>query len=199
VTRRHARRLEVVVERRDDGHLLKSPAVGLFWPTSSRSLASGASVGTLEILGTAYELTIPRGLSGLLEPLRREAAPDSLDPQFVSYGSALGVLSPWGSRLGSGSNASVEPTDDPATMPDHQHVFRAPTSGRYYGRSAPDKPPFVVPGAELVAGGTVCLLEVMKTFNRVTYDGDPCRVREVLVADGADVNAGDPLVALDPI
>jgi hypothetical protein len=37
----------------------------------------------------------------------------------------------------------------------------------------------------------------MKTFHRVTYTGEPVRVRTVLVADGDDVNAGDPLVAFD--
>jgi acetyl-CoA carboxylase biotin carboxyl carrier protein len=80
-------------------------------------------------------------------------------------------------------------------------VFRAPTSGRFYGRSAPDKPPFVAPGAQLAHGATICLLEVMKTFHRVTYGGpglpDTARVRGVLVADGDDVNAGDPLLALE--
>jgi biotin carboxyl carrier protein len=31
----------------------------------------------------------------------------------------------------------------------------------------------------------------------VTYDGEPARVREILVADGADVEAGDALLALE--
>jgi biotin carboxyl carrier protein len=43
----------------------------------------------------------------------------------------------------------------------------------------------------------------MKTFHRVTYGGHdvPARakVREVLVADGADVNQGDALLALDAV
>ena len=39
----------------------------------------------------------------------------------------------------------------------------------------------------------------MKTFNRVTYSGARVRVTELLVADGADVNAGDPLLALEPV
>jgi acetyl-CoA carboxylase biotin carboxyl carrier protein len=44
---------------------------------------------------------------------------------------------------------------------------------------------------------------VMKTFHRVTYGGPEvpprARVTALLVADGADVNAGDPLLALEPI
>jgi acetyl-CoA carboxylase biotin carboxyl carrier protein len=76
-------------------------------------------------------------------------------------------------------------------------VFRAPTSGRFYGRPAPDRPPFVTAGAAIAPGATIGLLEVMKTFTRVTYSGEPARVREVLVPEGADVNAGDPLLALE--
>jgi len=37
----------------------------------------------------------------------------------------------------------------------------------------------------------------MKTFHRVTYTGEPATVVAVLVADGADVNQGDPLLSLD--
>jgi multidrug efflux pump subunit AcrA (membrane-fusion protein) len=41
----------------------------------------------------------------------------------------------------------------------------------------------------------------MKTFHRVTYGGsnlpDRAKVRAVLVAEGADVTAGDALLALD--
>src|SRR6185503_629009 len=69
-------------------------------------------------------------------------------------------------------------------------VFRAPTSGRFYGRSSPDKPAFVEPGTQLAHGATICLLEVMKTFHRVTYGGaglpDTARVSRVLVRDGDD-------------
>src|SRR5262249_25940971 len=81
-------------------------------------------------------------------------------------------------------------------------VFRAPTSGRFYTRPSPDKPPFVEAGTKLVAGSPICLLEVMKTFHRVTYGGaglpETAKVSAVLVADGADVNVGDPLLALTP-
>ena len=80
-------------------------------------------------------------------------------------------------------------------------VFRAPTSGRFYGRPSPDKAPFVSIGDELAPGTTICLLEVMKTFNRVTYGGsglpERAKVREILVVEGADVTAGEPLLTLE--
>jgi len=82
-------------------------------------------------------------------------------------------------------------------------VFRAPLAGRVYFRSAPDKPRFVEPGAEIEHGTAVCLLEVMKSFNRVAYGGAgmPARARvsRILVEDGADIDAGAPMLLLEPL
>ena len=81
-------------------------------------------------------------------------------------------------------------------------VFRAPMSGRFYLRPGPDKPAFAELGATLTRGHTVCLLEVMKTFNRLALSGDylPERVRvvQVVPADGEDVTRGDVLLRLSP-
>ncbi|HUS63967.1 MAG TPA: biotin/lipoyl-containing protein, partial [Kofleriaceae bacterium] len=77
-------------------------------------------------------------------------------------------------------------------------AVRAPSSGRYWGRPAPGKPPFVSVGDELQPGQTVCLLEVMKTFHRVTYGGDGLpargRVATIAPADGDDLAAGDVII-----
>jgi acetyl-CoA carboxylase biotin carboxyl carrier protein len=75
-------------------------------------------------------------------------------------------------------------------------------SGRFYLRPAPDKPAFAEVGATLTRGQTVCLLEVMKTFNRLALSGDdlPERVKVVAVvpADGEDISRGDVLLRLEP-
>ena len=79
-------------------------------------------------------------------------------------------------------------------------AFEAPMSGRFYGRPSPTDPPFVSPGDEVHRGQTVGLLEVMKTFNRLVYQGDglPDRaiVGRVVPADGDDVVRGDAILAL---
>jgi acetyl-CoA carboxylase biotin carboxyl carrier protein len=58
----------------------------------------------------------------------------------------------------------------------------------------------VQPGDELTVGQTVCLLEVMKTFHRVTYGGkglpERARVQSVLPAEESDLNAGDIILVL---
>jgi acetyl-CoA carboxylase biotin carboxyl carrier protein len=50
-------------------------------------------------------------------------------------------------------------------------------------------------------GQTVGLLEVMKTFNRLVYQGDGlpthATVERILPKDGDDVVRGDPILLLD--
>jgi acetyl-CoA carboxylase biotin carboxyl carrier protein len=81
-------------------------------------------------------------------------------------------------------------------------VFRAPLAGRVYFRPSPDKPHFVAAGSIVEWGTTVCLLEVMKSFNRVGYGGaglpERARVVRLLVDDGTDVDAGAPMLQLEP-
>jgi acetyl-CoA carboxylase biotin carboxyl carrier protein len=80
-------------------------------------------------------------------------------------------------------------------------VFAAPLSGRFFARPGPGKPPFVEVGAVLEPGATVCMLEVMKTFNRVTYGGhglpERARVAAILVADEEDVTMGQAILRLE--
>src|SRR5690606_4636993 len=70
-------------------------------------------------------------------------------------------------------------------------VFRAPMAGRFYTRASPDAAPFVAPGDALARGQVVGLIEVMKTFHRLSYGGEGlperARVVQLLVEDGDDV------------
>lgn len=146
----------------------------------------GSILGTLEVLGAIRELVAPETLGGtviaLADPRRARVA--------VDHGALLATLDP--DAIARTATAAPEAIDAIGGR-----IFRAPTSGRFYGRSSPDKPPFVSAGDVLASGATICLLEVMKTFHRVTYSGEPVTVRMVLVADGVDVNQGDALLALD--
>ncbi|MFT3693849.1 MAG: hypothetical protein QM831_11960 [Kofleriaceae bacterium] len=164
---------------------LRAPQPGWFRVTvaADHLVVAGDVIGELTVLGRVLPVVAPkvRGVAKLVATADAQRA--------VGYGDVL--LTIGAAEIG-GAVAVDEEAAHAVTGP----VFRAPTSGRYYSRSSPDKPPFVTVGAELAPGMTVCLLEVMKTFNRVTYAGPRVKVTELLVADGADVNAGDPLLAL---
>ena len=191
MTRIHAKRLVLVARAHGDGWQLCAPMPGKFRPAVHRgsSIDADTIVGSFEVLGTPHELVAPANVVGFVT--------NELDTIIVQYGDVLLDLAP-GALAGVAQKAATS-----ATAKTEGLVFRAPTSGRFYGRSAPDKPPFVSAGDELAVGATVCLLEVMKTFHRVHFGGadvpERARVRELLVKDGDDVNAGDPLLALDPI
>ena len=171
-----------------DGDVVRAPAPGWFRRTvaADHLVAPGDVIGELEVLGRRIDVIAPQ-VRGLV----RVPAGVKLARQPVSYGDEL-------FRVEAGEIAGVQPQTDDAHAVGGL-VFRAPTSGRFYSRPTPDKPVFVEAGTELSPGSTVCLLEVMKTFHRVSYDGAPAKVRQVLVADGADVNQGEPLLALDPL
>lgn len=178
-------------------HEVRAPAPGWFHllVAADHLVAPGDVIGELEILGRTVRVTAPavRGL------VKLPPGP-ALARRAVSYGDVLFRVA---TDVAIAGTTAAESGAATAAASSHGLVFRAPTSGRFYGRPAPDKPPFVQAGAELATGATVCLLEVMKTFHRVTYHGDDvpprARVREILVADGADVNQGDPLLALEPL
>ena len=173
---------------------LASPAPGLFRShvRVGDVVRGGGVLGELEVLGQTIVVVAPDTAHGAVIALGDPA----LARPAVDFGGMLVTLDPRALTAGATAAVTAASAQDVAGL-----VFRAPTSGRFYGRPSPDKPPFVTQGGELAPGATICLLEVMKTFHRVTYGGaglpERARVREVLVGDGDDVNAGDPLLALD--
>jgi acetyl-CoA carboxylase biotin carboxyl carrier protein len=175
------------------GDELRAPAPGIFHLriAADHLIAPDDVIGELDIPGSTIELVAPR-VHGVVELVGSGLGAEPAAHRAVGYGDVLFRVVA-AAAIGT-TTAELDPA--PAAT-DHGLVFRAPTSGRYYGRPAPDKPAFVEAGTELAPGTTICLLEVMKTFNRVTYSGAPARVRDVLVADGADVSAGEPLLALE--
>jgi acetyl-CoA carboxylase biotin carboxyl carrier protein len=188
---------------------LRAPMPGNFVPRIAQGdlVTAGSAIGELVVLGRAITLVAPRstGATGATAPTGATTATGiavqlaSAASRAVGYGDLLVAVDPSPSlSLGAPATSDAAAAAQPAV---DGLIFRAPTSGRFYGRPAPDKPPFVTPGSPLSRGVTICLLEVMKTFHRVTYGGpglpDTARIRQVLVADGDDVNAGDPLLALE--
>jgi acetyl-CoA carboxylase carboxyltransferase component len=112
----------------------------------------------------------------------------------------LGAQGPSAARADASGAAPTQAAKSPGDV--EGLVFRAPLAGRVYFRPSPDKPRFVEEGGVITRGTTVCMLEVMKTFNRIAYVGEslPERARVVgfLIADGADVELGTPILQLEP-
>ena len=100
---------------------------------------------------------------------------------------------------------AVRPAKTPPPRTAHPEglVFRAPLTGRIYLRPSPDEPPFVEVGDVIGRGTTVCLMEAMKSFNRIPYGGDllPERARVVRfqIEDGSDVDQDMAIFELEAV
>jgi acetyl-CoA carboxylase biotin carboxyl carrier protein len=202
-----ADRVELLVERRGEAIALLSPGVGLF--TAARPagdlLSAGAEAGVLLVLGRALRLVVPDQVEGRVS----NPAP-ALTHHPVSWGELLYQVEPIDAdaRLEVGRPEQVRrpDVDAPARVRDASSrlLFRSPQSGRFYLRPSPADDAFVAPGAVVEPGQPVGLIEVMKTFAHLPYaaaGGLPTRARvlRVLVEDGAEVGAGDPLLELEAV
>jgi len=188
------KRFEVTTTALDDGgHALLCPAVGyvLGLPAPGHVLMGGEVLAQLEVLGVRHALTVPASVRGRVAAGAGAGAP----LYSAAYGDELLRLE----ALGDVHDAHGERDADNArsTGP----TLRAPMTGRFYVRPGPDKAPFVSVGDILEAGHTVGLLEVMKTFSRVLYEGAalPARARvlNIVPADGDDVEEGAPLLEFE--
>jgi acetyl-CoA carboxylase biotin carboxyl carrier protein len=185
--------LELGLVQQDGRQRLVSPAVGLLTRALAQGelLVEGQECGVLLVLGRAHALVVPPGASGRIAnaPPARLHAP-------LGFGDLVYELEPLGAAL-------ARPAG-PAALAETASglVLRSPQTGRFYQRPAPSDPPFVKPGDLLGEGRPVGLIEVMKTFTHVTHragGGLPpnARVLRYLVADGADVKQGQPLLELE--
>jgi acetyl-CoA carboxylase biotin carboxyl carrier protein len=102
--------------------------------------------------------------------------------------------------------AEEEPPPEPAPQPEPEpqpepdgrlRYVTAPMVGTFYRAPAPDQPPFVEPGDTVAAGDAVGIIEVMKLFNSITAGVDGT-VAEVLAENGAAVEHGQRLIAIEP-
>lgn len=184
-------------------HQLRSPKVGWFRPAISVGalLAPGLLLGTLETLGATVAVLAPAAAHGVV----RSVAGNRHARFAVGYQDALfSVDVHAGAGTGDDASAAAGAALAVAGASDADGlVFRAPTSGRFYLRAAPGKPAFVAVGDVITVGTAICLLEVMKTFHRVTYGGDglPERavVSTIVAVEEGDINAGDVLLRLSPV
>lgn len=182
--------------RRDDGLIvLRSPEVGLWReaPSPGSLVRPGAGIGRIEILGQLAPIAAPDDAFGIVVA---QGGEEGRARRAVGFGDMLLVLDP------SGASASgVAPKQSEASAAGGL-VFAASSSGRFYRRPGPSKPAFVEVGDVIDKGHTVAILEIMKTFHRVSYEGvnlpDRAKVVRIVPADGDDLGPGDAILELEP-
>lgn len=171
---------------------LLAPTVGVFTSAVAEGeiVSAGQRVGTIETLGVRWALTVPAGVAGRVT--RRAGGGRSRVP--VDYGATLLTVS----KASLGPVVAAAPSargDTSAAL-----AFVAPMSGRFYSRPSPSDAPYISAGDTVQRGQTVGLLEVMKTFNRLVYQGDAlpeqATVESIVPGEGDDVVRGDVILLL---
>ena len=172
---------------------LRSPEVGLFTgalPAGSL-LGPGQVAGSVLVTGRSYTVVVPAGVHG-----RVANTASSKTQAPVGYGDMLYQLSPIDGSL---ANDEVETE----VAGEDGLILRASQTGRFYHRPSPDEPNYANPGDELSDGHAIGLIEIMKTFSQVAYQGGqglPARAKLVrfLADDGAEIREGDGLIEVEP-
>ena len=82
------------------------------------------------------------------------------------------------------------------TLAPNQRWVTSPMVGTFFRRPNPTSPPFVELGDEVQPDTSVCIVEVMKLLNTIEA-GCVGRVVSILVEDGAPIESGQPLMALE--
>jgi acetyl-CoA carboxylase biotin carboxyl carrier protein len=71
----------------------------------------------------------------------------------------------------------------------------APLSGVLHLSPSPNAAAFVAVGQAIKRGDTLCIVEAMKVFNRVTAERDGL-IEAVLVESGSEIEAGQTLMRI---
>ena len=81
--------------------------------------------------------------------------------------------------------------------PEHWVRVDAPLTGIFYARPSPDEEPYVHVDSHVEPDQVIGLIETMKMFNEVLADVGGT-VRELAAPDGALIEAGQPVIYVEP-
>ena len=77
-------------------------------------------------------------------------------------------------------------------------AVKSPMVGTFYSAPSPDAAPFVKVGDEVMAGGTLCIVEAMKLMNEIPAES-MCVVREACVENAQPVEYDQVLFYVEPV
>lgn len=177
-------------------HLVRAPAVGVAdgVPDKGDYLNPLEAFLTLRILGRRYAVRLPRNVQGRVVEQLIEDTSTPVDYKQPLLRLGLAESAQAGAAV-AGAAADVGADADLIPVP-------TPSEGVFYRRPGPDSPAYVEEGDEVGAGATLGLVEVMKSFNQITYGGPALPERgvvvKILVEDSAEVSHGQPLFLIRP-
>lgn len=157
-------------------------------------VADGSAGAPLEVLRLFREeaSSLAKTIPGPVERLRLRVGDWELDVTWAQPGMTA-VLG--GTAVRAQDTAQWAAPGGAAQPDDGVREIVAPIVGTFYVAAEPGAAPFVTPGAQVLAGQTVGIVEAMKLMNEVPAEW-PGEVIEVLAGNGEPVEFGQPLVRI---
>ena len=78
-------------------------------------------------------------------------------------------------------------------------TFKSPMVGTFYRKPGADKEPYVKVGDTIKGGDVLCIIEAMKLFNEIEFDGGSGRIVKILAEDSSPVEYDQPLFLIEKI
>lgn len=95
--------------------------------------------------------------------------------------------------------AVTETKTAPAAEPkaDNLITFRSPMVGTFYRKPSADKDPYVKVGDNIENGTVLCIIEAMKLFNEIEFDGGSGKIVKILAEDSSPIEYDQPLFLIE--
>jgi acetyl-CoA carboxylase biotin carboxyl carrier protein len=147
-------------------------------------------LGRVHIVERSFALRLPSSVTGRVVSVASRARRTHFD-----YGAELFVLAPLGAEAHGDRHAHGA-----ADAHDGGLVFNAPMDGQFYRRPSPAEPPFVPDGTIVNPGDRIGLIEVMKFFYPIRWEGEAAvRLVRFAVGDSVAVTAGQTLAYFERV
>lgn len=195
-------KLLVLSEEKESIFSITAPVLGLYsnLPITGEFINKGALVGKVRILNTLYHLYLPPNLSGTVINCNKNR--DLIIP--LEYHQELFSLGPDRPDQNNTSQLIAHNKNSKDNTPlEHGFAVTSFTTGIFYSSPSPDLPPFVTEGQQIEQGKVLGLIEVMKTFNHLTFQGtknsDRGIIKKILVRNNQEVKLGESLFLIEDI
>lgn len=124
--------------------------------------------------------------------------PQSYMPQAMPMPIQSTNVAPAATPIAPTTSTSAATTTDSSAAATGKYVeFKSPMIGTFYRKAGPDKEVFVKVGDEIKTGDVLCVIEAMKLFNEIEFEGAGTIVK-ILVEDASPVEYDQPLFLFEP-
>jgi acetyl-CoA carboxylase biotin carboxyl carrier protein len=155
-------------------------------------LVSKSNISGLKIKQGDFEIKI----SNKSQEVLTTAAPVAIQPpQVVVTQPAPQTTQPIVTEIAQPKSEGAKQAETAANT----YTFKSPMIGTFYRRPSPDKEMFVKVGDIVKNGDVLCIIEAMKLFNEIEFDGGEGRILKVLAEDSSPVEYDQPLFLIEKI